>query len=278
MSSKPIEQRRFSWFKVWISEGYSIRELAIMKRTSPSTVKRVVRYWLKQTPDDNDKDYSNIKHAIFDGTFLKRPIGIYAALDSTTHKLFYAAVNVRETSSDLMIFYSHLSEAGFNPESATTDGNTAQTKLLKDLWPNIKLQRCIVHVQRQGLSWCRRNPMRADAKHLRDLFLKLTEIKTKDESLRFIKGVQSWENKFGTGIESSPNRGWVFSDLIRARSMLINALPDLFHYIDNPKIARSTNALEGYFSRVKEHYRLHRGLSKRSKVNYFKWYFFLKPK
>jgi hypothetical protein len=142
----------------------------------------------------------------------------------------------------------------------------------------MKLQRCVVHVQRQGLSWCRRNPKRTDAKHLRDLFLKLTEIRTKDESLRFIKSVHAWEKRFGTGIETSPNRGWVFSDIIRARSMLMNALPDLFHYIDNPKIAYSTNALEGYFSRVKEHYRLHRGLSKRNKVNYFKWYFFLKPK
>jgi hypothetical protein len=60
--------------------------------------------------------------------------------------------------------------------------------------------------------------------------------------------------------------------------MVIKAIPNLFHYIDNPKIARSTNALVGYFSRVKEHYRLHRGLSKRNKINYFNWYFFLKPK
>ena len=199
-------------------------------------------------------------------------------MDSETHKLLYAAVNVRETASDLLLFYSQLSGAGLNPESATTDGNTAQMKQLKNFWPEIKLQRCIVHVQRQGLSWCRRNPKRTDAKHLRELLLKLTEVKTKDESLRFIKGFYAWENRFGTGIESSRNRGWVFSDIIRARSMVIKAIPNLFHYIDNPMIARSTNALEGYFSRVKEHYRLHRGLSKTNKVNYFKWYFFLKPK
>jgi len=249
-----------------------------MKRNSPSTVRRTISYWLEQTPKEIEVDYSKVKHIIFDGTFLKRPKGIYAAMDSETHKLLYAAVNVRETGGDLLLFYSELSEAGLYPESATTDGNTAQTKQLKNFWPEIKLQRCIVHVQRQGLSWCRRNPKRTDAKHLRELLLKLTEIKTKEESLRFIKGVYAWEKRFGTGIESSENRGWVFSDLIRARSMLIKALPNLFHYIDNPKIARSTNALEGYFSRVKEHYRLHRGLSKRNKVNYFKWYFFLRPK
>jgi len=277
-SPKPLEERRFKWFKLWVTEGYSVRELAIMKRTSQSTVRRVISYWLKKTPNHSYNDFFGTKYIILDGTFLRRPRGIYAAMDSETHKLLFAAVNVKESGNDLLQFYSQLSKAGLYPESATTDGNTAQMKLLRKVWPEIKLQRCIIHVQRQGLSWCRRNPKRTDAKHLRELLLKLTEVKTKEEALRFIKGFYAWENRFGTGIESSPNRGWVFSDLIRARSMVIKAIPNLFHYTDNPKIARSTNALEGYFSRVKEHYRLHRGLSKRNKVNYFKWYFFLKPK
>lgn len=276
--SKPLEQRRFSWFKLWITEAYSVRELAIIKRVSQSTVKRVIKYWLKQSPNQSFNDFSEVKHITLDGTFLKRPRGIYAAMDSETHKLLYAAVNVRESANDLLDFYSKLSELGLYPESATTDGNTVQIKQLQLVWPEIKLQRCIVHVQRQGLSWCRRNPKRTDAKHLRELLLKLTEVKTKEESQRFIKGFYAWENRFGTGIESSANRGRVFSDIIRARSMLMKAIPNLFHYIDNPKIARTTNALEGYFSRVKEHYRLHRGLSKTNKINYFKWYFFFKPK
>lgn len=277
-SSKCLAQRRFNWFKLWITEGYSVRELAILKRVNRSTVKRVIDYWLKEAPYYNLGDLSAVKHIIFDGTFLRRPRGIYAAMDSVTHKLLYAAINIRESPNDLLQFYSLLSKAGFNLESATTDGNTAQIKQLKTIWPEIKLQRCIVHVQRQALSWLRRNPKRTDAKHLRELLLKLTEVKTKEESLRFIQGFYAWENRFGSGIESSPNRGWVFADLIRARSMIMKAIPNLFHYIDNPMIARSTNALEGYFSRVKEHYRLHRGLSKRNRINYFKWYFFLKPK
>lgn len=277
-SSKPLEERRFSWFKLWISEGYSVRELSSLKRISQSTVKRVIHYWLGKVPEQSKIDFSKVKHIILDGTFLKRPRGIYAAMDSETHQLIYAEFNVRESKADLFKFYNKLSDAGLNPESATTDGNTVQTRQLADCWPEIKLQRCIVHVQRQGLSWCRRNPKRTDAKHLRELLLKLTEVRTKQDSLRFIKGFYAWENRFGTGIENSPNRGWVFSDLIRARSLVTKALPNLFHYIDDPKIARSTNALEGYFSRVKEHYRLHRGLSNKNKINYFKWYFFLKPK
>ena len=103
-------------------------------------------------------------------------------------------------------------------------------------------------------------------------------VKTKQQSEGFIRAVQTWDERFGRLINSSPNRGKIFSDLIRARSMLIKALPNLFFYLDDPNIARSTNALEGYFSRLKEHYRLHRGLSKHNRNNYFKWYFYLKHK
>ena len=178
----------------------------------------------------------------------------------------------------LLKFYQQLAKDGLELQSATIDGNLQQIKALKKVWPNIILQRCIVHVQRQGLSWCRRNPKRTDAKHLRELFLNLTEVKSKQDAQRFTKAVYAWEKRFGSGIESSPNRGKVFSDIIRARSMLLKALPNLFHYLDNQNIDRSTNALEGYFSRFKEHYRLHRGLSKNNRYNYFKWYFFLKQK
>ncbi len=60
--------------------------------------------------------------------------------------------------------------------------------------------------------------------------------------------------------------------------MLIKALPDMFYYLDDPAISSSTNGLEGYFSRLKGHYRQHRGLSRQKLNNYFSWYLFFKPK
>ena len=241
-----------------------------MNRVSQSTARRVIQYWLDQTPKKMKVDFLSTKHLILDGTLLHRPRGIYAAMDAENHSLVDAAYNIREGGIELLSFYEHLAETGLILESAI--------KYLRVVWPEIILQRCIVHVQRQGLSWCRRNPKRIEAKELRELFLKLTEIQTKEESLRFVKGVNAWERRFGLGIKTSTNRGRVFSDIIRARSMLLKALPSLFQYLDNSKIPRSTNALEGYFSRLKEHYRLHRGLSKMNKQKYFLWYFFLKPK
>lgn len=90
--------------------------------------------------------------------------------------------------------------------------------------------------------------------------------------------VADWEEKYGQFIEHRPEKGRVFSDIKRARSMLLRALPDMFHYLDNPDIARTTNGLEGYFSRLKSHYRQHRGLSKEKREKYFAWYFHFSSK
>lgn len=43
-------QGRFSWFKQWIEEGYSVRKLSEIHRVSQSTMRRVISHWLEQTP------------------------------------------------------------------------------------------------------------------------------------------------------------------------------------------------------------------------------------
>ena len=95
---------------------------------------------------------------------------------------------------------------------------------------------------------------------------------------RFLSQVHTWECRYGHPIARSPEKGWVFSDLKRARSMLLAALPDMFRYLDDPFIAKSTNALEGYFARLKQKYRQHRGLAQRHRQAYFRWYLHLCPR
>ncbi|MFH1314044.1 MAG: hypothetical protein ABIJ00_12575 [Candidatus Eisenbacteria bacterium] len=60
--------------------------------------------------------------------------------------------------------------------------------------------------------------------------------------------------------------------------MLSRALPDMFHYLDDPRIPSSTNGLEGYFAQLKGHYRQHRGLTRQKWTDYFNWYFHYKPR
>lgn len=219
----------------------------------------------------------DVRHLICDGTFLEHRIGIYAVMNADTKQLIFAAYDVPEGGGRLLPVYQALASKKLSPDSATVDGNPQQIKYLRLVWPSITLQRCTIHVQRQGLSWCRRKPKRTDAKHLRQIFLRLSAVRTPSHAQRFMADVVAWEKRFGVAIAQSTDRGWIFSDLFKARSMLLKALPDLFHFISNPRIPNSTNALEGYFSRLKEHYRYHRGLAVHHRDAYFKWFFYLIP-
>ena len=271
---KPKYKRRFAAFQEWVIEGYPIRILQRLHRASASTLRRSIVYWLDHPPEEHIFS-TTATSAIFDGSLLTKRRGVYVALDANTHTVITAAYDIAEGGRDLFDFYQHLAKAGLCLKYATIDGNTQQSTYLKNVWPAITIQRCIVHVQRQGLSWCRLHPKRTDAKHLRALFVDLSTIKTTAQMQHFVHRVEQWEQRFGMMIHRTPEHGYVFSDLKRARNMLLNALPHLFHFIDTPRVASSTNALEGYFSRLKEHYRRHRGLSLAHRRTYFLWYFYL---
>ena len=248
-----------------------------MSSYSRATIQRIIKHYLDH-PSSKQIISSEGIYLIFDGTFLGKLKGMYAAMDGLTHEIIYGAYGINEVPTDLMRFCLHLKQCGIEPKSITIDGNLHVFRVIKTVWSSCLIQRCIVHIQRQGLSWCRQKPKRTDARKLRQLFLRVCNISSQIQSQEFINAFDKWEKTYGQKIIQIKNRGWVASDLRRARSMLINAIPFMFNYLEDNNIPHSTNAIEGYFSRLKQHYRQHKGLSKKHQENYFKWYFFLCPK
>jgi transposase-like protein len=228
---------------------------------------------------DTSSSLEAYRYLIFDGTYLNRPVSILALMNAGNNMVISGKYGASENSDrHLLTFFNPLITRGLNPLSCTVDGNPQVIRTLKTIWSSITIQRCLVHIQRQGLMWCRRYPKTVYAVKLRDIFLKVTYIHTREERDNFLALVNEWEEKYGQDISIQPERGKIFSDIKRARSMLLKALPDMFHYLDDPNIPFSTNSLESYFSRLKSHYRQHRGLSKTKLDNYFHWYIFLSPK
>jgi len=239
----------------------------------------MINNYLIETPPPSALTLGQHHHFIFDGSFLRRPRNIVALMDAQTHKLVAGKYDVPESSELKMFkFFEGLKQTGLDPSSFTVDGNPKVMKVIRQIWPGVIVQRCLVHIQRQGLSWCRISPKTTYARQLRKIFLQVTKIKTPAERKVFLDRVTEWEAKFGSQIASKRERGYVFSDIKRARSMLFRALPDMFHYLDHSLIPISTNGLEGYFSRLKAHYRQHRGMKKEKQHYYFKWYFHFVPK
>lgn len=268
-----------TWFRRWITEGYSVRQLDAQSRRSRPSLRRLIDSFLTDTPPATALDHQTARYLLFDGTFLHRPHSIVVLMDAQTHQIIRGQFGVRESSiSELRAFFEPMIVEGLSPRSFTVDGNRQVIKVLRLLWPDIVIQRCLVHIQRQGLSWCRLFPKTVHARELRKIFLRVTGIATLAEKIVFLNLVADWESRYGTEIAARKERGPVFSDIKRARSMLLLAIPDMFHYLDDPNIPTTTNGLEGYFSRLKSHYRQHRGLSPQKRSNYFAWFFHFAPK
>lgn len=222
-------------------------------------------------------DLSGSRYLLFDGTYFRHRKGVFVVMEAEPNSIIHAESCVSEGPTTMSSVCRALAERCANPESATVDGNPHLIRALRQQWPSIVIQRCLVHIQRQGLSWCRHFPKRTDAKHLRLIFLLVSMIDTLKQRDDFLTRVQIWEDRYGQDVALSPETGWVFSDLKRARSMLLAALPDMFHYLDDDRIPHSTNVLEGYFARLKEKYQQHRGLAPHHRDSYFRWYIHLRP-
>jgi len=267
--------RQRVWFERWIKEGYSVRQLATQSGYSAATLRRLLGYWLARPPQA-EIDLSGYRYLLMDGTYLAgRQATVVAIADPSRSRIVTGWYGVKEGSTQMRHLCWNLAEQGLQPLSVTIDGLPQMHTLVATIWPQAMVQRCLVHVQRQGLAWCRHHPRRTDARHLRALFLAVNSIGTQREREAFITSWRAWESRFGQQIATQRESGRIFSDVKRARSMLSNALPYMFAYLNDPQVPKSTNWLEGYFSRLKARYRQHRGLSPMQRKNYFAWYFYL---
>jgi hypothetical protein len=278
-NSSAKRRRELEWFKRWIVEGFSVRQLSNQSKHSPAKLYRMINYYLKQAPPPTILPLAQCRHFILDGTFLHRPRSLIALMDAASHRVVASKYPASERSvPQLTAFFDGLADEGLCPQSFTVDGNPKVMSVLRTLWPDVTIQRCLVHIQRQGLAWCRTSTKTGYARKLRSIFLQVTSIATIADRDKFRIAVTEWERKSGYLIDRKPETGRVFSDIKRARSMLLRALPDMFHYLNDHAIPISTNGLENYFSRLKSHYRQHRGLSNIKRSNYFRWYVYYVPK
>lgn len=266
------------WFAEWVVEGYSVRQLVRISRRGIWKIKQIINYWIHQPVPALTVDLSKIKYLIFDGTYFRHENCFILLLDSLTGKAVDYLYGVRESFTSACKIFGRNKEQGLNPIAVTVDGNNEVIRALKQVWPDITIQRCLAHIQRQGLSWLRKYPKSEAAKKLRKIYLiifHITNYETRDE---FLNIVEQWEKKYGETVKSLPAKDKVCGDLQRARSLILHALPNMFYYLDNPKISPTTNMLEGYFSHIKIRYQQHRGLSKNIRPKYLFWYIYLKNK
>jgi hypothetical protein len=272
-------KNRFAWFRKWVLERQTFKTLSRDSGLSIDTLQRTFYTFLQQSPTVKILKRSNV-HLRVDATYFKQfcMLSYQDHTDGYTQLIrFSDGEHYQEIKEDL----ANLIQLGVRIESITTDGHKSMLKAIKKSLPNVIVQRCLVHIQRMCLLWLTRFPKHEAGIELRRIVLLLLKIKTQNDRLYWIKEIEQWyrSNKDYLQQKSynqTTGRYWYTHKLLRRSYFTIKrALPNMFHYLYNPKIPHTTNGIEGFFSHLKNHLDLHRGLTLKHRINFIKWYVYL---
>jgi len=160
------------------------------------------------------------------------------------------------------------------PRVAVIDGGQGLASALKKCWPETKVQRCLVHIQRNVRTYLTTNPRTDAGKELRKISLALTKIKTIDQAIAWQQALDQWYQKHG---ELLKQRTYAGNDVIRPTRARANSVwwythdrlvvkdKTAFVYLnpefEDMKISWTTNRIKGGCnSQIKEQLRRHRGM------------------
>lgn len=268
-----FKERR--WFELWVRESYTIRQLAALSGHSPAKLKRIKNIWLEQEPVESF-DYARHRYLLFDGTYFHKNGCLITFMDSLTHRIIFNAYVDKEGYHSVRPFLLQLKTQGLSPVAITVDGHIKVLRALREVWPRVRIQRCLYHIQREGLRWLRTSPKTQAARDLRALLGGLHRIQTTTDQQTFRWAYRRWLRTYRDFIQTLPNTSVAFKDLKRTVALIRHALPDMFRYLKDPRIRATTNLLESFYSRLKADFRRHRGLSETHKRAYLRWYCYFK--
>ena len=273
---------RFVWFRKWVLERQTYKTLQRDSGLSKDTLQKTFYYFLDRAPVTPIIHHDNI-HLRVDATYFKQFCVVCYQDDLISYTQLFRfsdAERYEEIKEDL----NNLLTLGLQIASITCDGHKATLKAIKKIMPSVIVQRCLVHIQRMGLLWLTANPTYDAGKELRTLVLMIHRIETHNDKQYWIQSLSAWETKFKDFLKEKsykPETGryWYKHKLIRRSFFTIKrALPNMFHYLDNSNIPKTTNGIEYYFGHLKNHLDLHRGLTKINRINFIKWYIYFRNK
>ena len=221
-------------------------------------------------------ELSPIQYVLYDGTYFGRNHCLISLMNALDQSILDSLHTFKEGYRNVLVWFQELKARGLNPLGITMDGEQSVIRAIHEVWPQTKIQRCLYHIQREGMRWLRSFPNTQAGRELRALLSTLASVKTFKDRDVFLELFHSWINAHYVFIKTLPRTNVSFKDLKRTVALIKNALPDMFHYLSDPNIPSTTNALEGFYSRLKSDYQRHRGLSPQHRISYLNWYCHLK--
>lgn len=274
-------KNEFIWFKKWIIERQVYKYLVRDSGYSQSKIQRIFNQYLNSAPVVEVRSKTRV-HLLIDGSYFPNGLCLILYYD---HNLRYVQL-YRETNqekyTEIKEDLQNLKKLGVDVYSVTCDGHKAILKSIKKVFPNAIIQRCLVHIKRQVRNYLSSKPKLEQSASLLKLSNQLTSIKSIEDSNIWLGAFFNWykiNHEFINQKTQSQNTGrfwYTHKNLHAAFSLLENAIPNMFNYLDDEQIPNTTNRIENYFTHLKDKLRIHRGLRFEAKKNFIKWYLYMK--
>ena len=228
-----------------------------------------------------------------DGTYLDDGWCLLTAINGAGEVVNRQWCNKESTAS-----YKALLEPLPPPRVVVCDGGNGLASALKECWPETKVQRCLVHVQRNIRTYTTINPRTDAGKGMYRLGCALTKVRTPEDAINWLKAVEAWHTKYsallaektyaGAGVirpnDAKPDSEWWWTHnrLRKAYNLLSNLIKrkQLFTFLEpefeGMGISSTTNRLEGGTnSQIKRFLRNHRGMTSKHQRRAADWFCYL---
>ena len=182
------------------------------------------------------------------------------------------------------------------PSVVIIDGGSGLAAALAQAWPETRVQRCLVHVQRNVRTYLTLRPRTEAGRSLRRISLALTRISTREEASKWILALNHWHTEHGELIKARtlardyrgtrpvglrPGQSWWYThDRLRKAYRLMERLHQrgqLFTYLapelEELGIESTTNRIEGGVNtQLRALLRNHRGMPPAHAVRAVEWW------
>jgi hypothetical protein len=269
------------WFKKWVSDKRNLDDLSQDSGYSVSTLKRYFHGCLSNYPRLNVFPSERV-NLLIDGTYFKRNLCLIVYRDNTIKFTQLYRLTDGEWYDEMKEDLENLVKLGVDIESITCDGHKSLLKAIKKVCKTVTVQRCIIHIQRMCRIWLSTKPKSEAGIELRRIVSKLHLVNDIEEKWYWIVSLIKWYEKHEDFVNAKSynqetGRFWYTHKMVRRSfTMIRKALPDMFHYLDNPRIPKSTNGLESFFGHLKANLNVHRGLSKEHRKSFIRWYLYFR--
>ena len=173
-----------------------------------------------------------------------------------------------------------LREMGVTISSFTTDGSENIIRAIKYTHPHTLRQRCLVHIERECLSWLTQHPRTSAGILLRRLVRQINSIRTNNDRIFWLRELDRWHEEYAEFIRQKTVNietgeiSYTHDKVRKAYVHLKRAIPNMFKFIGRPDVPKNTNAIESFFGHLKDNLRIHRGLSFEHRIKFIRWYLY----